>query len=103
MQPATAAVDDNLGSAFTVLAEALGIGKENSIPEEADFKEASLTEKLNYIEGNVADLTSAVGSIELNTNSLKSTVEDMKVDVNVSVCCGSGGYQYFRGIKYISN
>ena len=42
LQPVTAAVDDNLGSLGIKIADALGVGKENNIPGEDNFKEAEV-------------------------------------------------------------
>lgn len=50
IQPVTASVNDNLGSAFSSLTAWLGIGKENNVPADSEFSNASLVEKVNYLE-----------------------------------------------------
>lgn len=48
--PVTAAVNDNLDAAFVKLSEWLGIGKESSTPTASNFNNATLVEKVNYLE-----------------------------------------------------
>lgn len=85
MQPTNAAVGDNLDSAFTVLADWLGMNKEDNVPLEDEFETASLVEKVNYLERrvNVVD------------NKIDQQTEELLESIDTGIVAATAPYNLY--------
>lgn len=69
-----AGVSDNVGSGYIKLAQLLGFGKEDSVPNnQQGFESATMIEKINYLESKVSVLEKKLGEVPQQTVVLQGS------------------------------